>query len=177
MGKYTALKKTLPALPPEIKFEDGAAYQEKVDRLKAELLSKTREELAEAYKACCVVEEEIKKDTSELNVQFEALNQLLVEQMNASGLTSFKLASGGSFSLRDKPRTTVEDKQACREWFEQRGLKEMLNVHPSSLSAMVNGILENPLEPNPDNPDEMRPKALPAGIKIYMDTSVEMRKK
>lgn len=172
MGKWTHLRGTLPKLPVEIKYEDGAKYQEKVDAVKAELVGKGLQELAEAYNALCDQEEEIKAALAEINVQFAAIEELLVTQMEDQGLSNFKLASGGQFILKDEPHTSVKDKAACREWFEKQGLKEILAPPWSTLNAMVKGILEDPIDPATG-----QPRPMPEGIDIFMKTTVQRRKK
>jgi hypothetical protein len=160
----------------ELKYDGGADYAAKVDAVKQSLVAKpalgTLEALGELYNQVREEKEEIEAVLSDVALQLEAINQLVIERMQDQGLSSLKLAAGGSFIIADKPQVSTEDKSKVREWFKKNGLEEMLSVHPSTLTSFVSGILEDPIDPTTGNP-----KATPDGIKVYMRTTLSRRKK
>ena len=162
MGRWTELKKTLPPMPAD------AAYQAKVDEVKGALTDKALMKLASAYDQVRAEKEIAEKAISEMNVQLEALTQLLVERLEDLGLTSIKLETGGSFLVTDTPYASVKDKQRCREWFEAHDQRELLNPHSSTLNALVKSRLESG-----EDPDAIEQEL---GVKIFMKTGLSRRK-
>jgi hypothetical protein len=124
--------------------------------------------LGEAYDEVRQEKEALEHAVGELNVQLEALTQLLVERLEDAGLTSIKLETGGSFLLMDTPYASVKDKQKCREWFEQHDQRELLNVHTSTLNAFIKSRLETG-----EDPDAIEQEL---GVKIFMKTGLTRRK-
>src|SRR5207249_6057577 len=131
------------------------------------LTSKPLMELASAYDQVRAEKEIAEKAISEMNVQLEALTQLLVERLEDLSLTSIKLETGGSFLVKDMPHATITDRQRCREWFEAHDQRELLNPHPSTLDALVKSRLEAG-----EDPDAI---AQELGVKIFMRTGVTRR--
>lgn len=172
MGKWSFLKGKLKPVPVEVKFDEGASYQEKVDKVKEKFAGSDLADLANTYNELCEVEAEIKAAESEMNVHFEAVSQLLITRLEDQGLSSFKLPTGENFFLKEEPRTTVKDKTAVREWCENNGLKEILAPAWQTLNAMVKGILEDPIDPATN-----QPRPLPDGIEVFMNTTVQRRQK
>lgn len=171
-GKWAALKNTLKPLPAEIRFADDAAFAEKVEVAKQALLDKTLPELAEIYNDLCPDDDAIKAAQTDVNALFEALDLVMIPLMEDQGISSFKLKTGENFILSDKPCPTVVDKAAVRQWFINQGMSEILNPHPSTLAAIVKGILENPIDPV-----TQQPKPLPTGIDVYRKPAIQRRKK
>lgn len=172
MGKWTHLRDKFKRIPPEVKFADDAGFQEKVEAIKGELFEKTLHELAEIYNEAWVADDVVKAEQKEINAYFEALEQLMVQHFDEQHLQAFKLKSGENFVRGDDPYVNVKDKAAVREWFKEQGMEEILNPHPSTLTALVKGILENPLDSVTG-----QPKPLPPGIEIFMKATVQRRKK
>jgi hypothetical protein len=162
LGKWTTLKRTLPPVPAD------AHHQAKVDDVKAALTGKPLMELASAYDQVRAEKDIAEKAISEMNVQLEALTQLLVERLEDLSLTSIKLETGGSFLVTDTPYASITDKQRCREWFEAHDQRELLNPHHSTLNALIKGRLEAG-----DDPDAI---AQELGVKIFMKTGLTRRK-
>ena len=162
MGRWSELKKTLPPAPADV------AYQARVDAVKAALIEKPLMELASTYDQVRAEKEIAEKAIGEMNVQLEALTQLLVERLEDLGLTSIKLETGGSFLVTDTPHASVKDKQRCREWFEAHDQRELLNPHPSTLNALIKSRLEAG-----EDPDAV---AAEMGVSIFMKTGLTRRK-
>lgn len=162
MGKWTAFKKVLPAVPV-----DGA-YQAKVDVVKAEFADKPLAELTKAYDEVNGHKAEAEKEIKEMNVQLEALEQLLVSRLEDLGLTSVRVDGGGSFLLTDEPYASVADRAKCREWFEEKDQRELLAPHPSTLKALIKSRLEAG-----EDPDVVGREM---GVKIFMKTGLQRRK-
>jgi hypothetical protein len=170
--KWEHLRERFKRLPLDLKFADDVSFREKVDAIKAALLDKTKQELAEIYNEAWEADDIVKAEQKEINAYFEALELLLVEHMDEASEQAFKLKSGESFVRGDEPYVNVKDKDALRAWFKEQGQEEILNPHHSTLTAIVKGILEQPIDPLTG-----QAKPLPAGIDIFMKATVKRRGK
>jgi hypothetical protein len=179
MGKWAQLKDKYPALPADHRFADegGSDYQAKIDAVKAQLTDQTIVQLGEAFIGLRAERDTAEEALKNVNIQLAAVEQLMLTTMEDQGLSSFRITTGQNFIINDSPHTTVKDRAANRQWFIDHGLTDVLSVPWQTQNAMVKGILEDPLEGDPNRPGEVRPKEMPAGIEIYMRSSIQLRKK
>ena len=139
MGKWDWLKGKYPELQNEDpKYRDAVRkamepYRGKPAPVLAEAINLVEERKAEAKKA-------LDKEQAELT----ALETLLLEELDRTGMQSF--AYGGyRFTPSPKPYPKVVDREALREYM-LRTQKELLNVNSQTLYSLVVKALEEPDE-------------------------------
>lgn len=107
--------------------------------------------------------EEISDEEKEINLNLEALQQILSERFENEGMQSMRLTSGHLLYLQDEPYAKVDDKDKTNQWFVEQDMDVMRQVPWTSLNALVKERMKN-LQPLPD------------GVSVYMKTSVKVRK-
>lgn len=163
-GKYTEVVKTLPKLPAS-----DAGFQEKVVARKRELIEndplkmRSAAALASEYRRLRDAKDEVEKVESRLNLEIEAISQLLVEQYEADGTSSIALATGGSVSTQLEPYAQVTDRDVVREWAVKEGLERQLALPWQTANALVKDRL---LKGEPE----------PPGMKAYVRTKIVLRR-
>ncbi len=163
-GKYTEVVKTLPKLPAI-----DAGFQEKVVARKRELIEndplkmRSAAALASEYRRLRDAKDEVEKVESRLNLEIEAISQLLVEQYEADGTSSIALATGGSVSTQLEPYAQVTDRDVVREWAVKEGLERQLALPWQTANALVKDRL---LKGEPE----------PPGMKAYVRTKIVLRR-
>jgi len=103
--------------------------------------------------------DELEAKVKALNVDLEALSQLMISEMEAEGSNSFRLATGESLSIKDEPYCSVENKDTFLTWVKESNLSDLLTVHYMTLSSMTKDRLKQGLNP-------------PPGIKVFLKQSI-----
>jgi SOS-response transcriptional repressor LexA len=155
MGKWTKFKDKLQHYVNE---ED---YQSKVDEVKSALFQKSPNDLAEYLKHLKANKKELTAKLYEENLRIEAAQQLLLEWMTANGMDSIRLASGGLFSERLEPYTSVTDREALGDWVKKHKMSHLLQLPWALLNSLVKERLQSG-------------EGLPPGVEVYIKTSLSM---
>lgn len=186
-GKWSGLKGTVPSAPVDQDFQQKVNlavikvridddirasdvtgpvdtyedYPEQFTPFKLNTLTKT----AKARLFCKIRDhkDQLETQVKELNVDLEALSQLLVHEMEGEGLDLFRLDSGDSLSIKDEPYCSVADKNIFINWIKDSRMEDLLTVHYQTLSAMTKQRLESG-------------KPAPPGIKVFMKSSITRRR-
>ena len=163
MGKWKALKGLLPAWAPE------ADYQAKIDAVKRAWAENDTKTLSSIFERLRSLKEAIeKKALARVDLQLEAVTQLLVERAVDLNLTALPMDSGVKYLLIDQPHTSVADRTKVREWFTTNDQAEILSPPWQTLNAIVKAKLEAGADPD-DVAKDM-------GVKIFMKTTLQRRK-
>lgn len=152
-NKYASVLPGLSPLPPE-----DESFQQRIDALKAELISMTPLGLVEHYievrrnlAAIALVEKN-------MNLRLEALTQMLVFSQDAGdemwgqygvGDNAVRLSSGDTVRVKAEPYSHVVDKDAFRLWCIDNGYGRQLQLHSSTTNAITKERLvagQNPPE-------------------------------
>ncbi len=159
MGKYTRVASLLPPLQPL-----DQSYQEKVEKVKAELRSEFEsKELLKAYINFRKVRDAEKDKLSAANLSLEAAAQLLIEQFEVEGVESKKLDTGEAVSIHPEPYPAITDAEVFRLWCVEQGLERSMKLSWQSTSAIVK---ERLLAGDPE----------PPGVAAYVKQKLSFRK-
>lgn len=164
MGKYTQLKGQLT------KFSGEPDYQSRVnsekDRIK-EALTECGESHSVKNFGMFLIKAKVEKAAleakiKEQNLTIEAMNQILVEMLEAETMSSFKLENAVSISIKDDVYCSISDKPAFYDWIKQSGLEDLFTVNYQTMSSMVKRKLIDGEE-------------VPPGISSFFKQSITVR--
>jgi hypothetical protein len=170
-GKYTELRKVLPA------FEEEPDYQKRIDEAKMAILGTDDAEgsnvarlaaiFAEAKREKEVLEECDSKNCGVclycVNVKITALSQLLVHALQDQSLEKVSLSRGGSVFLQDTPYPSVEEKDKLMSWIDENEMSAMLTLPWMTLKGICNERLQAGEE-------------VPPGVKVFIKTEARYRR-
>jgi hypothetical protein len=152
MGKWSNLKEKF------VRFVQEPSYQQLVDKQKQVYLPMSRldrcVQLMEARKKKDELEDLVKLR----NIEIEALNQLLVEDLEGED-ESKVTNTAGTFSIRDSPYPQVKDRVAYLKWIREQDLEDLLTVNYQTTAGMVKDRIEKGEE-------------IPPGIEVFVKTSI-----
>jgi hypothetical protein len=141
MGKYTKLRGKLPAFPVD------KTWQEKINAFKQKFLGTRSAENANARMLSLqFATREKKKDDLEaaikkLNVEIEALSQMIVESLEGEQFQQIDLSSGESISIKDTPYSSVIDRKKLFAWIKETHSADLLSVNTQTLNGLNNDRL------------------------------------
>jgi hypothetical protein len=162
MGKWSGMKETM------VKFEQPKDWQQKIDELKhgtegqPGLYSKSTLDLGEVYHNLRIEKEGLEAREKLINTEIEAISQILVGRLEDDGLTKIT-NKFGTFSIKDEPYTSVQDKQAFLKWVRETDQEELLTVPYATTNALAKKALEDG-------------ESLPPGVTVFMKSSITRRK-
>ncbi len=158
MGKWTKFRDKLRRLPA-----DGD-YQTKVNAVKElpEMKNKDHAQLAERLKSLRQSKKDLEASLYAVNLNIEATSQLLLEWMEAAGLTKIELASGGLIFIQDEPYCRVSDMDELRRWIKANRLGNLLTIHWQTLNSMTKDAL-------------IAGEKIPGGVDLFMRSSLKVR--
>lgn len=137
MGKWDPVVKNLsPELPADSKFQD------KVDVLKKPLVGTPASGLAQLYASLRDQKKDLEEKTKELNVKIAAAEQAMWGAFEDEGVSSLKLAEGGSVRIAREPVASVKDKDSLREWAMENGHTRDLTIPWQTLNAIAKSLIE-----------------------------------
>lgn len=161
-SKYASLKTKLPA------FEEESSYQQKIDEEKKLILAyaENAEDVNVAFLAARLEQAKQNKDEIEerlygVNVQIEALSQLLITAMDNQSLEKVSLSSGATVYLNYAPYPSVEDREKLFAWIKKQRMVKLLTVNHQTLKGLVNELLANG-------------KSVPPGVNVFLKTSARL---
>lgn len=163
-GKYAEVVKTLPKLPVS-----DAGFQEKVQQRKRELIDndplkmRSASALAAEYRRLRDSKDEVDQVLSRINLELEAIGQLLIQQYEADDTASVTLVAGGSVSIQLEPYAQVVDRDQVRRWAIEEGLERQLALPWQTANSLVKDRL---LKGEPE----------PPGMKAYVRTKIVLRR-
>jgi hypothetical protein len=111
--------------------------------------------LAAAYAEVRRRKNALKEQLSALEVEVEAIKQLLVEQFESEDMSSLKLGNGDAVRIQIEPYLVVEVPAKFRKWCVANGFEQSLQLPWSTANSMVKGLL-------------LRGKPEPDGTSAYM---------
>jgi predicted acyl esterase len=164
-GKWSAYKDTLPRL-------DGndPSYQERVNERKQAFSVDPRTQgkpslglLGDWYNQKRLEKDALNEQLSDVNLELEALTQILVDKLEETGLTQVRLTDGSTLSLKDEPYTKVTDRETFVAWIKSQGLDALLSVNYMSANSLVKERL-------------MAGEPAPDGVDVFLKTSLTRRK-
>jgi hypothetical protein len=163
VGKYSNLKSKLPA------FVEEESYQSKVDTAKQFILASAENaeaanvnRLAALFSERKRAKEALEESISELNVEIEALSQMLCEALEDQDMQKVTLSSGALVYLQDTPYPQVKDKEALMAWIKKQKMNTLLTIHYQTLKGLVNEML-------------VGGKPCPPGVEVFLKTSARLR--
>ena len=159
MGKYTHVAAGLTPKPEE------SAWQTDVTAAKRTILEShpTQADLAKDLLALREEKDRLKETLAALNVRVGAVEQLIADSFEASGITQVRLDSRDTISTQIKPYARIADRHKFRAWCVANGLEDALQLPWQTTNALVSERLVEGL----DEPD---------GIDTYKQTTVILRR-
>src|SRR4249920_5866 len=124
-GKYARFVGVLPDARQVIP-ED---HQAKISRVKEIILSEVPHQAtsyAQLHLYARLRKERLKVLIKEMNLEIEAINQLLIDQYEVEDVTMIKLETGTSIGTQVEPYAQVVNRDLFREWCIANGLERSL---------------------------------------------------
>lgn len=149
MGKYDEVVDKLPMLPAE-----EPAYQAKVEAKQREIFGEIGSALssgsiAQLYATSRMEKEELEKKLYEVNLELNAITQMLVDRYEIDGINSLKLDSGETIRLQYEPYAVVEDREKVWQWCKDNGHEREMQLHWSTLNTITKDrLLQGQSEPD-----------------------------
>lgn len=137
-------------------FDPNGEHEFSFDRL---------QKVEKGRRYCAVRDEkdELEERIKKLNVELEALSQLLITDMEREGTDLFRLQTGESLSIKDEPYVSIANKDVFLGWIKQNNMEDLLTVHYMTMSSMTKDRLVQGLEP-------------PPGLKVFLKQSITRRR-
>lgn len=163
-GKYSHLKGSMT------KFSQEPDYQTKVRAKRDEIKKNLQDEdypvnvktMGVVYKNARNEKDRLEDLIKAQNLIIEAMNQELVELLEASDFTQVKLGSGVSLNIKDDVYVTVKNRQEFLAWIDEEELTDLLTVNYKTMESLVkNRIIDG--------------QEVPPGIDTYFKQSIQMR--
>ena len=156
MGKYDQLKTKLQPFALETE------YQQKVDEEKKSHIGLSASDLARAFAMIRSMKRDREEQIKKLNVQLEALSQLLVEHLEADAVQKIQLQTGETCYIQSEPYSGIENRDEAIAWLKKHKLSNMLTIQWQTMNAFNKERLVNGEPPMP-------------GTKVYLKTSARLR--
>jgi len=159
LGKYDAVVAKLPKLPVE-----PSDYQMKVEAAKEKYRALRTTQLVTTFADLRRKKDDLEEQEKALNLQIEAVTQLVLGAFEKEELASIKLDDGCLVFTQVEPYAGVKDKETYRAWCVSEGLEKEMHLWPSTTQALVKERLLSGL----DNPP---------GVEAFVKTSLRIRGK
>jgi hypothetical protein len=159
MGKYTSVLHKLQDLPDD----QPAERRERLNIIKGNLSTLTTVELCKKYKQQRARKNELEEKLSGVNENIDALQELIVDSMMDSGMSSIRLIEGGSVSHNPQPYAQVTDRDVYNAWIVNEGLDRLRTVPWQSTNSMCKERL-------------LTGKDDPPGTKLWVKHGLTLRK-
>lgn len=155
MGKWQNLRGTVE------KFQQEPGWQAEIDLAKQAYAFKSKLELCGELNDEDLAKKRLEEELHQVNTRREALNQLILERLEADGDQKISNAFG-VFYISDAPYSQVKDKQAYISWIKEQGLEALLSVPYQTTNAQVKAVLEEG-------------KQLPPGVEVFIKSVIRRR--
>jgi phage host-nuclease inhibitor protein Gam len=130
MSKYDSLKGKLPG------FQQEASFQQKVDEVKDRYQALEQSDLARTFNLERQKKKNLEAEISELNINLEALSQLLNDQFEATGISKFQLATGETCYQQTEVYSSVTDQGALLEYIKKSKQQALLTLAWGTMNAL-----------------------------------------
>lgn len=130
MGKYTHLRGQLPT------FELESAFQQKVTDAKTAYQALSVADLAREFGMQRKEKDAHEEAIKVINVELEALSQLIVEDLEAGDLQKVQIASGATVYTQVEPYSSVENKEALLAYIKKAKMQALLTLPWQTLNAL-----------------------------------------
>jgi hypothetical protein len=154
-GKYAKYRGKLEA------FAQEPDFQKKVDAEKRKHAKRDANALGKEFVRRKRAKNSLKRKDRQLNVELEALSQLLVDRLEGAEIESVKFRGGVGVGLQDKPYPSVADRRKLFGWIKQTRMTGLLSVHHQTLLGLVTEALE-------------AGRPLPPGVDVFLKTSAKV---
>lgn len=163
-GKWSGLRGAVEKAPVDLDFQGkvnvsktALAWDEKESR------ARKTAELARLFCERRDKKDQLEASIKELNVELEALSQMMIAAMEKEGTDMFRLDSGDSLSIKDEPYCSVAEKQTFIAWVKETNQEDLLTVHYQTLSGITKTMLKEG-------------RSAPPGIKVFLKQSITRRR-
>lgn len=165
-GKYAAVLAALPMLiakSPDQQQRIAEAKKVVVDAFAEDGTPVTVMTLGNYFAEIDTEVDELKARLKELNLQKEAVGELIATAFETEGGYQVNTNAGKNITMQAEPYSSVTDRDAFREWCLSEGLERSLQLPWPTMSSMVKKMLLDGKEP-------------PPGIKCFMKVKPVVRK-
>jgi hypothetical protein len=157
VGKYTQVLRGLP----QYRGED-ASFNEKIIAFKAKLGVQSAAQAAQGYAQARAKKDDLDAESSALNVELAAWEELMHDCFEHEGISSLKLSTGESINTYPEPYAQIADPQAFRDWCStQEDLANRMTLPWSTTNSITKERLLDGEEP-------------PPGVKIFVKTKTRL---
>src|SRR6267142_324147 len=168
--RWSKLKGRVPDAPVnDIASAADSKFRQLVDEAKLALRDLSVPELMALILNFNVEWDGIEARKKELNVQYEALGQLLKQYFESQNVTSMKNTDGQNFYLHVEPLVMVKNRDEAEKWVAaDPALDYMWGIHPQTIGSYVKDLL--------DKLEDDRIKTEMPFLDVFLKTSVRVRK-
>ena len=168
-SKWEKLKGKLPDAPAsDLTSAADTGFLPKVEECKSAIMHLSLPKLMAELTGCNQEWDDLEERRKELNVQFEAIGQLIKERFGEQGVTSVKSDEHGkTFYLAIEPVVSVKPgrREDLETWVAaDPDLDYMWGIHPQTLSSWAKDKLEN-----------LQDDQIPEFLNVWLKTSVRVR--
>jgi hypothetical protein len=142
-------------------FQQPPDFQSRVNERKEEFIGLDAPELTRAFNSARNLKHGHEGVIKAINIELEALSQLLVEHLETATISKLTLDTGETVFTQSEPYCSVEDEVLLRAWIENNGLEELLSINFRTLNALTKERL-------------IDGKAPPSGVKVFLKTSARI---
>jgi len=161
MSKWSSLKNRYP------RYAKGDAdYLEKVSEARAAHAADPFHLLIERFAGLRAEKERLEERIARLNVELEALGQLLLDQFEAQDLTSVRTSAGQLLYVQVTPHVSVADREKLEAYLDEHAdLQYLYHVNWQGLNILVKELLE-----------KGRDGEVPPGVGVFLKSDVRIRR-
>lgn len=120
-------------------------------------------EFARVYTELRILHDDIKDWLSSTQLLLDAYQDLMLKQFEVEGISSLRMADGGSVSTYSEPFAQVKDREAFRRWCLEHGFQLDMHLHPSKIQSILKEML-------------LAGETEPPGIEVYAKAMVRLNK-
>ena len=156
MGKWSHLVGHMTPLPEDATRSDAFIVKRSVYQ------GVVLNELTECYNAVANKKAEVNAQLSELNLELDVLESLILQSLEAQNMDS-TVMNGYTWTRSPEPYPNISDREAVRRWAEVEA-PEMLTVNTNALKALTKARLEDGDVP-------------PPGVTVFLKETISRRRK
>ncbi len=146
------------------KAQEDESTQQEMDKIKAELKGTNVGIISEQYRELYDKKEKLEQEKKQLNLELGARAQLLIDDLECTGLSQIRTEDGGTtLYIYDDIYTSAANRQEFLNWIRETKQEELLTVHYGTMNSMAKDRLSSG-------------KPLPPGLKAYFKQSIRIRR-
>jgi hypothetical protein len=130
MGKYDKLKGKLPT------FQQDSTFQQKVDEAKNAYQSRDMTSLVTMCSSVRQKKENLNDQIASLNVELEAISQLLGQHFEDAGLSKLTLEDGTTCYTQTEPYSSVSNQSILLAFIKKQKMSNLLSLAWGTMNAM-----------------------------------------